>query len=200
MSNFSPQLLRSQSGSPHHYRLGLRAFHTSVSVRFTSHIAPVLPHPLTHESTPTAFEYLDSLTPESIPHSTCVVEFSRSSGPGGQNVNKLNTKATLRMSLKPLPSWVPAWCVDGLRSSKEYAASSNSIVIQSSATRSQASNTDDCFRKLHALVNHHSRSVLVPIPDEEKKKRISDLERKEAARRRIMKERQKSKKAGRRGE
>ncbi|KZT59183.1 hypothetical protein CALCODRAFT_431342 [Calocera cornea HHB12733] len=162
-------------------------------------VAPTLPQPLTHDSTPAALKYLDSLTSDAIPRTSCDIDFSRSSGPGGQNVNKLNTKATLRMSLKPLPKWVPAWCEQGLRSSKEYAASTNSLVIQSSATRSQSSNVDDCFRKLHDLVDRHARAVLISVPDEEKQKRVQQLIKKDTARRRAMKDAQKSKKAGRRG-
>jgi len=67
------------------------------------------------------------------------------------------------------------------------------------ATRSQSSNVDDCFRKLHALVDHHARSVLVPVPDEEKKKRVQKLIKREKERTRAMKDAQKSRKASRRG-
>jgi hypothetical protein len=35
-----------------------------------------------------ARKWLDAMTPETIPRSICDVTFSRSSGPGGQNVNK----------------------------------------------------------------------------------------------------------------
>ena len=35
-----------------------------------------------------ARSWLESFSPSAIPRNTCVVTFSRSSGPGGQNVNK----------------------------------------------------------------------------------------------------------------
>jgi ribosome-associated protein len=40
----------------------------------------------------------------SIPESEISFTFSRSSGPGGQNVNKLNTRATLRFDVAGSPS------------------------------------------------------------------------------------------------
>ena len=36
----------------------------------------------------TARQWLAKLDPDTIPHSICDISFSRSSGPGGQNVNK----------------------------------------------------------------------------------------------------------------
>jgi len=43
---------------------------------------------LDEEELKAARSWLTTFTPESIPKSICEVSFSRSSGPGGQNVNK----------------------------------------------------------------------------------------------------------------
>lgn len=45
-----------------------------------------------------ARKWLSELNPDTIPHSLCEITFSRSSGPGGQNVNKC---VPLKPSLPP---------------------------------------------------------------------------------------------------
>lgn len=44
-----------------------------------------------------ARQWLDDLNPETIPRTMCDVSFSRSSGPGGQNVNKCAAKPFLSL-------------------------------------------------------------------------------------------------------
>lgn len=41
------------------------------------------------------------------------ISFARSSGPGGQNVNKLNTKVDMRLNLKN-STWIPQPVVEAL--------------------------------------------------------------------------------------
>ena len=72
--------------------------------------------------------WISRLTVESMPKDLCKVSFSRSSGPGGQNVNKwflhvegidsrLNTKATIRLNVYEVEdklNW-PHIVIDALR-------------------------------------------------------------------------------------
>lgn len=44
----------------------------------------------------------------------CETTFSRSSGPGGQNVQKVSTKATLRFDLAAASSWLHSHVVTNL--------------------------------------------------------------------------------------
>ncbi|POW00990.1 hypothetical protein PSTT_12731 [Puccinia striiformis] len=82
--------------------------------------------------------------------------FSTSGGKGGQNVNKVNTKATLRLELDRLKSIVPAYWISNLSNSHLYAPQTGQLVIHSSLTRSQSCNVDDCWSKL--LQNFHAAS------------------------------------------
>lgn len=61
--------------------------------RFKSNKA-VLSEPLKEAELSVVRKWLSSFTCESIPKRICEVSFSRSSGPGGQNVNKCAHKNT----------------------------------------------------------------------------------------------------------
>lgn len=54
-----------------------------------------------------ARNWLRQLNLNQIPRDKFDIQYSRSSGPGGQNVNKLNTKAMIRIALPELAEWMP---------------------------------------------------------------------------------------------
>lgn len=122
---------------------------------------------------------------KTLPRGTVRFTFTRSSGPGGQNVNKLNTKAELRCHVDAW--WVPAWAHSALKASPYYITSTNTILITSSTQRSQAQNVQDCLSKLHTLVLAASSAPIRNEPTEEQKRRVATLERAEKARRREQK-------------
>jgi ribosome-associated protein len=79
--------------------------------------------------------------------------FSRSGGPGGQNVNKVATKAELRIRVEDLPLDEHA----RLRLPKlagRRLTSDGELVISSESTRSQLRNREDCLVKLRDLLVH----------------------------------------------
>ena len=105
--------------------------------------------------------------------------FSRSSGPGGQNVNKVNSKATLRWN--PRTSSLPeSTKTRYLHQNANKLTVAGDLVISSDRFRDQKKNVDDCFAKLRALIQHAS----VP-PKARKKTKPSkgSLRRKETAKR-----------------
>ncbi len=80
--------------------------------------------------------------------------FSRSGGPGGQNVNKTSSRATLIVHLADLEPRVPAWAMDRLRASagQRLAQEPERLVITSADSRSQHQNREACLLKLRDLL------------------------------------------------
>jgi ribosome-associated protein len=78
--------------------------------------------------------------------------FSHSSGPGGQHVNKVATRATLSVALADLSPLLPPWAMRRLLAKANLDRSGEHLVIHSSATRSQQANRKDCLAKLRQLV------------------------------------------------
>lgn len=99
-----------------------------------------------------------------IPRTEFSLSFVRSSGPGGQNVNKVNSKVQLR------------WCVAGSRALPEdvrqrlatrYARRINDrgeLILSSQRYRDQSKNIDDCLAKLRELI------LAVATPPKRRKK------------------------------
>ena len=77
--------------------------------------------------------------------------FARSSGPGGQNVNKVNSKATLRWTPVPGTLSQAAWN-RFQRKAQCYITTEGQVVIQSQEHRDQAQNIDSCREKLRTLL------------------------------------------------
>jgi len=78
--------------------------------------------------------------------------FVRSSGPGGQNVNKRATKAQLRVSVEDLG--LPGAMADRLRKIAGGAITQEDVLLIScDETRSQGRNRQGCIDQLRAMVN-----------------------------------------------
>lgn len=87
-----------------------------------------------------------------IPASELRFTFARSSGPGGQNVNKLNTKARLCWSLgasTALPVAVRQRLIERFGSRVNEGGD---FIVTSDRHREQARNTRDCLEKLRAMI------------------------------------------------
>lgn len=134
-----------------------------------------------------------------ITHEIGEVSYARSSGPGGQNVNKVNSKAQLRVSLDQLLPQLPEVLHDGIRKSTYYAGKTNSLLIQSDDSRKQAANKDTCFRKLNELVMNVYNSSVPGETSEDQKQKVKKLQKAENEARLQLKKKISSKKSARRG-
>ncbi|KAK5129891.1 hypothetical protein LTR08_002727 [Meristemomyces frigidus] len=146
-----------------------------------------------------ARHWLTKLTPSTIPQSIGSVTFSRSSGPGGQNVNKVSSKATLRVPLPALLPLLPSLLHPHILTSRYHAPKSHDLVIQADESRKQSDNATACFARLHAVLVQAGQAAVPGETSEAQSRRVVGLQRKEAAGRRRLKEFVSGKKSARRG-
>ncbi|OXV11397.1 hypothetical protein Egran_00839 [Elaphomyces granulatus] len=176
-----------------------------------------------------AREWLANLDSKTIPRRVGAVSFSRSSGPGGQNVNKsvaspnqsssdwnseltlashlsvsylyyrVNTKATIKVPFSALLPLVPPILHPRLRASRYAAERSDALVIQSDESRRQSNNVDTCFEKLHQLLEVTAKTVIPGETSWGKRERVQKLQRVQKEVRLRTKKIHSSKKSSRRG-
>ena len=111
----------------------------------------------------------------SIPENELVIQFAKSSGPGGQNVNKLNTKVILHWN------YLNSLVLDAESKIRfrDYFGNSindaNEVVIISQENRTQKANIDSAIQKLQNMI---SKSLLKPkVRKKTKPKRSAVLDR-----------------------
>ncbi len=87
-----------------------------------------------------------------IPRGAVSVSFSRSSGAGGQNVNKVSTKAEVRLHL-PTAAWVHPDVRARLAALAAGAVNGEGeLIVVSQVHRGQEANLQECFDKLRRLL------------------------------------------------
>ncbi len=79
--------------------------------------------------------------------------YARSSGPGGQNVNKTETKATLRWSVVASPALPADVRARFLRAFASRITTDGELVLSSQRHRDRLRNIDDCLEKLAAMLH-----------------------------------------------
>lgn len=120
-----------------------------------------------------------------IPDEELEWSFARSGGPGGQNVNKVSSKAVLRWraaaSTAPIP--LLAWARMKARFPSRFTADGD-VLISSQEYRDQERNRQACEEKLAEMVRE---ALVVPTPRKKtkpskaaKRRRVADKRRQSA--------------------
>ncbi|MBT4789959.1 MAG: aminoacyl-tRNA hydrolase [Halobacteriovoraceae bacterium] len=99
-----------------------------------------------------------------IPEDEFEFTFSRSSGAGGQNVNKVNTKATLKWDIEKTKS-INQSVKDRFKNKfNRVIDGENGVKISSQRFRTQARNISDCIDKLHIMLKEVAKPPKRRVP------------------------------------
>jgi len=143
--------------------------------------------------------WLAELHAETIPFKSIgELSFSRSSGPGGQNVNKVNSKATLKVPLDALLHHIPAALHGEIRRSRYVAARSNAIIVQADDGRKQSDNAQSCYRRIYEAIARAGQDAVPAETSAAQVQRVKQLQKADNERRLKSKKQQSAKKTSRR--
>ncbi len=118
-----------------------------------------------------------------IPENELEFEFARASGPGGQNVNRRETKVRVRWNIEKTQVLAEEQKEQLRQSSLVQLTIDGDIIVEAQEERIQERNREIAVRKLNDIVN---RAL------EKKKKRISTKPSKSAKERRLDEKKKKS--------
>ncbi|XP_044194315.1 peptidyl-tRNA hydrolase ICT1, mitochondrial [Thunnus albacares] len=101
-----------------------------------------------------------------VPVDRLTVSYSRSSGPGGQHVNKVNTKAEVRFHLHTA-DWIPEDVRQKiLEKNKNRINKAGELLVTSELSRSQQRNFWDCIQKISAIIAEASEKPREPTAED----------------------------------
>ena len=100
---------------------------------------------------------MDTLLLRQSIHNSAEIIFSRSGGPGGQNVNKLNTKVTLRLRLADLEGLSEAEQNRLPETLGSRLTNGEELVLSSSEERSQRVNLERAYARAEMIITAAAR-------------------------------------------
>ncbi|XP_068932572.1 large ribosomal subunit protein mL62 [Petaurus breviceps papuanus] len=107
-----------------------------------------------------------------IPIDRLQISYSKSSGPGGQNVNKVNTKAEVRFHLATAD-----WIAEPVQQKiailfKNKISKSGELIITSDSSRYQFRNLANCLQKIRDMIAQASQTPKEPSKEDAVLRRI----------------------------
>ncbi|XP_045693392.1 peptidyl-tRNA hydrolase ICT1, mitochondrial isoform X2 [Phyllostomus hastatus] len=101
-----------------------------------------------------------------IPLDRLTISYCRSSGPGGQNVNKVNSKAEVRFHLATAD-----WIAEPVRQQiavthKNKINKSGELILTSECSRYQLRNLADCLQKIRDMIAEASQPAKEPSKED----------------------------------
>ena len=103
-----------------------------------------------------------AITPSlSVPLTEFVWAYSRSGGPGGQNVNKVASKVELRWNLAACALLPPVVKDRLFTQQKNRITTEGELLVTSQLTRDQDKNRQNCLDKLREMI---LRATVAPVP------------------------------------
>ncbi|XP_048027371.1 peptidyl-tRNA hydrolase ICT1, mitochondrial [Megalobrama amblycephala] len=101
-----------------------------------------------------------------IPVDKLKITYSRSSGPGGQHVNKVSTKAEVRFHVQTA-EWIPEEVRrEILLKNKTRVNKAGELIVTSEMSRSQQRNLEDCLQKISEMIAAASQRRPEPEPED----------------------------------
>ncbi|SPJ81656.1 uncharacterized protein FTOL_09061 [Fusarium torulosum] len=122
-----------------------------------------------------ARSWFQSFTPTQLPKGNTT--YARSSGPGGQHVNKTETKAITAYPVGQLLLALPKSLHPSIRKSKYYTSTNDCLTFQAQDSRSRDANAEDNRRKLVEEVTRMYKDATPAETSVEKKKKHEEIGR-----------------------
>ncbi|XP_061248870.1 large ribosomal subunit protein mL62 isoform X2 [Bos javanicus] len=124
---------------------------------------------------------------DDIPVDRLTISYCRSSGPGGQNVNKVNSKAEVRFHLASAD-----WIAEPVRQKmalthKNKINRAGELILTSEYSRYQFRNLADCLQKIRDMIAEASQPATEPSKEDAalQKLRIENMNRERLRKKRI---------------
>ncbi|XP_004693542.1 PREDICTED: peptidyl-tRNA hydrolase ICT1, mitochondrial [Condylura cristata] len=122
-----------------------------------------------------------------IPLGRLTISYCRSSGPGGQNVNKVNSKAEVRFHLATAD-----WIAEPVRQKmaimhKNKINRSGELILTSECSRYQFRNLADCLQKIRDMIAEASQPAKEPSKEDAalRRARVESMNRERLRQKRI---------------